>query len=85
MPDLDAIKLAAWTPENCPYLAHQLSDCLSRKSTRGMAGGRFVGEGRIPEPRVKWLCGDARVEQVWAARVGVYRQACSGIPIAVRL
>ena len=68
MPDLDAIKLAAWTPENCPYLAHQLSDCLSRKSARGMPGGRFVGEGRIPEPRVKWLCGDTRVEQVQAAR-----------------
>ena len=36
-----------------------VSDCLS---SMGMHGGRFVGEGRILEPRVKWLCGDARVE-----------------------
>ena len=30
---------------NLPYLARQLSDCLSGKSTRGIPGGRFVGEG----------------------------------------
>ena len=37
------------------------SDCLSNKSTRGMPGGRFVGEEGIPEPRTRWLRVDARV------------------------
>ena len=37
------------------------SDCLSNKSTRGMPGGRFVGEGGFPEPRTRWLRVDARV------------------------
>ena len=47
--DLDAIKLAT---RILPYLARQLSDCLSGNSTRGMPGGRFVGEEGILEPRV---------------------------------
>ena len=42
-------------------LSPSLSDCLSGKSTRGMSGGRFVGEGEISEPRVGWLREDARV------------------------
>ena len=33
-----------------------------------MPGGRFVGEGGIPKPRVEWLCDDARVLKVRAAR-----------------
>ena len=38
-----------------------VSDYLSGKSTRGMPGGRFVGEGGISEPRARWLRDDARV------------------------
>ena len=37
-------------------------------STRGMPGGRFIGEEGIPEPRVGWLRDDASVRQVRAAR-----------------
>ena len=43
-----------------PLQFWDLSDCLSGKSTRGMPGGRFVGEEGIPEPRVGWLHDDAR-------------------------
>ena len=38
-----------------------VSDYLSGKSTRGMPGGRFVGEEGIPELRTRWLWVDARV------------------------
>ena len=32
------------------HLPASVSDCLSGKSTRGMPGGSFVGEGWISEP-----------------------------------
>ena len=59
--DLDANNSLQGFLRNCPYLARQLLDCLSGNSTRGMPGGRFVGEGGIPEPRARWLRDDASV------------------------
>ena len=66
-PDLDANSLQGLL-RDLSYLAPQLSDCLSGKSTRGMPGGRFVGGEGILEPRVGWLHDDARVRHVRAAR-----------------
>ena len=53
--DDDELKRFLWIPPR------PLSDCLSGKSTRGMPGGRFVGEERISEPRTRWLRVDAKV------------------------
>ena len=54
-PDLAAIELAARTPEKSPLPGAPTVGLLIRKSTKGMPGGRFVGQGGIPEPRARWL------------------------------
>ena len=45
MSDLDAIELAVRTPQKSPLPGAPTVGLLIRKSTKGMPGGRFVGEG----------------------------------------